>query len=486
MFKNIFKRKKNEVKQKSAIDDFWYGIYASLSAAGVPVTPENALKVSAIWACNKVISETIAMLPLLVYENLGEGAKERAREHYLYDILKTKPNNIQTSFDWRITLQSHLNLYGRAYSPIRRNFVGDITSYGLPIHPTRVRNILLENETLIYEVSSIEGNKVNYTQEEMLYLRGLTVNGYDGISPIEAGNNSIGLAIAAEIFGSKFFQKGARPNAAVIHKDELSQPAKSRLARSVQEMSETGVLVLEDEMKYQQMSSTPEESQFLQTRQHQVEEIARWYRIPLHKIQHLLRSTFNNIEHQDIEFYRDTMMPHIVNWEQRLNETIIDRGSYFVEFLTQAVLRGDMKTRTEFYKALFNMGMLSPNEGRILENMNPYEGGDGYYMQINMGRIDSEGNIAQSNSSENNNVDNNLNTAVAKDIAIRLANAETRGLEKTNDEKAFYVKHHEYIAKAIKPFNLDIQPIELTSQMLDKDNLTMAIYERIIKELDND
>ncbi len=391
---NIFKASEKPQK-KSPYDDFWYSAIPALSAAGVPVTPENALKVSAIWACNKVICETIALLPFLTYQKQPDGGKQRAENHYLYLLLKESPNKIQTSFEWRMTLLTHKNLYGRAYSPIKRDYFGNIIEFGLPIHPTQVQNQLMTDDTLRYKVTR-NGESRIYLQDEMLYLPGITLNGYDGISPIEAGSDTIGLARATELFGAKFFQKGARPNAVLEHPNTLSETAQKRLVKSVKRMAEEGVLVTEEGIKYSSMSNTPEESQFLQTRQHQIEEVCRWYRMPPHKIAHLLRSTFTNIEHQSLEFATDTILPQVKSFEGRIKKTVLTGDDYFCEMLMEGLLRGDIKTRQDAYTKEFYRGTLSRNEIRILENRNPIPGGDNYYMQTNMTRISEDGTIESS------------------------------------------------------------------------------------------
>lgn len=482
--KNLF-TKKNSSESRSPHSDFWYNAIAALSFAGVPVTPENALKVSAIWACNQVLSQDIAQLPLLTYERLSNKGKERAEDHYLYDVLKDKPNKIQTSYEWRMTMQLHKGLYGRAYSKIKRDQFGEIKEYGLPIHPTRVKNVLLENETLRFIVST-NGTDQPYDDTEILYLRGMTINGYDGISPIEAGSNTIGLAIATELFGSRFFQKGARPNMSLTHPETLSTDAQSNLAASVKRMSEDGVLILEEGMEQKMISTSPEESQFLQTRQHQVEEVARWYRMPLHKIEHLLRATFSNIEQQSQEYVVDTLMPHIKNWEQRLNETMLEEDNkFFVEFLVQGLLRGDIKTRAIWYRSLFQMASISPNEIRLLENLNPTEGGDNYYMQTSMAKVNDDGSLG---AEESNDSDNDVVENLARNAAGRIANAETRELDKLGDKDkdSFYDKHYGYMQKTLEPFGVELDaPENLTTQNVKRSQLESSIFDYIMQRQNN-
>ena len=460
----LFRRPKPQAVVRSAYDNFWYYPITALSAAGVPVTPENALKVSAIWACNKVISETVALLPFIVYRRADDGGKSRYQEHYLYSVLKDRPNRIQTSYEWRETLQTHLNLYGNAYSLIRRNYVGDIQSFSLPIHPTKVKVELLENETLRYKVRQGDQSEKIYLQDEIMHLRGTTLNGYMGVSPIDAGSNSIGLAIAAELFGSKFFDNSARPSCTLTHPATLNQQAQDNLRNSVKAQGDNGILILEEGMKYEKSSTTNEEAQFLQTRQFQIEEVARWYRMPLHKIEHLLHATFSNIEHQALEFVTDTILPQVRRWEQRINTTIIDDDDVFCEMLLEGLLRGDTKTRMEAYNRLYTIGAISSNEIRILENMNPYEGGDDYYRQLNMAIVGEEENepeppqLPEPEPEPDDSAE--LINNMVMDAATRIANAERREVEKIGQDKkkldAFYEKHFEYVKKTLAPLGVDV------------------------------
>jgi len=521
---NYFRRNKiesnNDSKDKGPMDDYWYYPASLLSEAGVSVTVENAIKVAAIWACNKAISETIAGLPFITYERLENGGKRRASEHSIYKLLHTSPNSIQTSQEWRECMQTNLNLYGNAYSVIERNAYGDIISLSIPIHPTQID----------IEIVSIAGLKqLRYKhkttgeiwlQDYMYHLKGISTNGINGISPIDAGRDSLGLAIAAEKFGSSFFKNGYRPSGSIEYPIPLNPKEQDNMRKSFKRQAEHGLFILDAGAKFNKLQQNAEEAQYIQTRQHQIEEVCRWYRVPPHKINHLLRSTFSNIEHQDLEWIKDTILPQVKKWEQKASIRLFDDEKYFAEMLIEGELRGDTATRTQAYKEQWYIGAMSSNEIRIAENRNPYEGGDNYYIPLNMQIANTDKQnvsiepqkIKQNTTSisveeQNKNIfkakkekegelqivlndkkENMIIDNMAKDTSQRIAKAEIRELEKISGDdnkiEAFYKKHYEYIAKSIAPFGIEIEPKALTlKECSDKEYLEEHIYFTIMGKI---
>jgi HK97 family phage portal protein len=459
-----------KTSSRSQWDDFWFSAISALSAAGVEITPENALRVSAIWACNRVISESVASLPFIVYRRMPSGGKERAPDHPVYRIFQNEPNEIQTDYEYREQMQTHLNLYANAYSEIVFNRYGQPESLKMPTHPTMVKIEKMDDGSIRY-VFKDAGAERALVPGRVFHLKGLSVDGYYGISPIQAGKDSIGLARAAELFGSMFFQNGARPSGVLKHPQVLTDKARDNLRNSVAQQSKSGTLILEEGMDWTQTTVVPEEAQFIETRQFQIEEVCRWYRMPPHKIAHLLRATFTNIEHQSTEFVTDTLMPHLKRWEKRASKSlfVVDGDEYFAEHLVEGLLRGDVKTRTEAYSKYINNGVMSPNEVRILENMNPRDGGDIYLTPMNMTSSNNR------NSNENASID--VIDRLAKDAAGRIANAEING---ARTEK-FYAKHHKYIQLVLQPFGVSADPRLMTMQSgIDENNLEDSIYTLIM------
>ncbi|OQY26228.1 MAG: phage portal protein [Candidatus Cloacimonetes bacterium 4572_55] len=470
-----FLRPKQQASSHSVWDDFWYNAVGSLTSSGVAVTPENAMKVASIWACNKVISETVAMLPLIMYRRCGNEGKERAKDQHLYSILRYSPNDHLTSFEFRETMQTHLNLYGNAYSEIiwAGRAGAEVLALDIPIHPTHVHHITEDVQgTHWYEIRVPGKDDRRIRQDDLLHIRNLRLSGAKGVSPIQMGDESIGLALAAEHFGASFFKNGANPSLHLSHPQTLSGSAIEKLRKSVLKHKENGILITEEGMTINLLSTPPNKAQFIETRQFQIEEVCRWYRMPPHKIAHLLRATFSNIEHQALEFVTDTIMPWLTRWEQRIDKQLIGDNDYFSEFLVDSLLRGDSKSRFESYQIQIQNGIRSPNEVRIIENMNPRDGGDEYFRPMNM-TTDAE-------------VASQPNEAFVDDVSARIASAEQREIVKqagkSGWENKFYDRHSSYILRAIRPFNINLDPIELTS-LKANGNLREHIKNRITEAI---
>lgn len=369
--------------------DLWKRILGgggSQSKAGIRVGDDVGMACAAVFACIRVVSEDVAKLPLILYRRTRDGGKERATDHPLYSLLHDRPNDWQTSFEWREMKQGHLELRGGGFSFINR--VGNEVRELLPIHPDKVTVRQLSTWDVEYEIQG--DSKKTRTPREILHLRGMTVDGVNGVSTLKAAREAVGLAVATERHGARFFANGARASGALKHEGTLSDEAAERLKKSTEEAL-TGenvhrILLLEEGMDWAQLTMTAEDSQFLETRKFQVSEIARFWRIPPHKIADLERATFSNIEHQALEYVTDSLMPRLARWEQRLNRDLLsdrERGTYFFEFLTDALLRGDTKTRYEAHQIAFLNGFKSRNEIRSQENLNPVEGGDEYRVPLN-------------------------------------------------------------------------------------------------------
>lgn len=359
-----------------------------LTRAGVSVDADTALKVGAVFACVRVLAEDVAKVPLILYRRRRQGGKERAIDHPLYTRMHRRVNGFQTAFEWRETMQGHLGLRGNAYSFVNRvrNQVVEL----LPIHPDRVKPKISDDWEVTYEIRKRTGGTETLPASQILHLRGLGTDGLVGLSPISLAREAIGDAIAAQQHGSAAFRNGLKPSVVATHPNELGEVAHKNLKQSIEEQA-TGenlfkVLLLEEGVTLTQVGFNLKDSQYIESRKFSVPEIARWYRMPLHKIQDLDRSTNNNIEHQGIEYVVDTLQAWLVRWEQRLNVTLLteeEQEEYFFEFLIEGLLRGDSKARSEFYSKGLNDGWLSPNEVREMENRNPVPGLDEYRRAMN-------------------------------------------------------------------------------------------------------
>jgi HK97 family phage portal protein len=420
---------------------WWEALITNTADVGLSVTPDNAMTLTAVYACVRILAETVASLPLLVYERLERG-KRRADDFYLYDILHSAPNPLLTSFEMREALQAHLALWGNAYTEIEYNGAGQITALW-PLRPDRMLSIKTNGTRRTYEYQLPDGQTKYLDESRVWHIRGLGSDGTYGYSPIALMKNAVGLGLATEKFGAKFFGNGARPGGVLEHPGVLGIDAARSLRESWNEMhmgldNAQRVAILEEGMKYHQIGVPPEEAQFLQTRRFQLNEIARMYRIPPHMIGDMDRATFNNIEHQGIEFVVHTATPWLVRWEQSISRDLMterERERYFAEFLVDGLLRGDTPSRYQAYATGFQNGWLSQNDIRERENMNPIEDGDEYYVPLNLvstseslkveGSEESKGEEEQARNARIGRIERNIeNRAMAKGARSRRRNFE--------------------------------------------------------------
>ena len=378
----------------SAAPTFFFGS----SNAGKSVNPKNAVQVSTVYACVRVIAETIASLPLAVYEETESGS-QKATEHPLYRILHDEPNPEMTSFVLREVMLSHLLLWGNSYCQIIRTGKNHIAGL-YPLLPDRME-VDRDSKTgaLVYTYTTTEGNAVKLNPSDVLHIPGLGFDGIMGYSPIALEKNAIGLGIAAEEYGSTFFKNGARPSGVLTHPNTVRDPKRLRDNwNATYGGSSNGgkVAILEENMSFTPISLPNNEAQFLETRRFQVEEICRIYRVPPHLVGNLDRATFSNIENQSIDFAVHTIRPWLVRIEQAMNRALFTdsekAGSpggrrFYVQFNLDGLMRGDYKSRMEGYAIARQNGWMSANDIRALENLNPIseeEGGSTYLVNGNM------------------------------------------------------------------------------------------------------
>jgi HK97 family phage portal protein len=367
--------------------------------SGVNVTPDSALKASAVFACVRVLSYDVAKLPFLVYKRLKRG-KDRATDNPCYKLLHVAPNPETNSFHWRATMMAHTLLYGTSYSEIEFDAKGTPIAFWLipawRCKPTRVKTQRDKN-LLVYEIQLPSGETHYLPYWRMLRIAGLSTDGMEGLSVIRLAAESIGVSLAAQEFAARFFGEGMNIGGTAEHPGHLSEEAAKRLQASLEEKyaglgKSHRILLFEEGMKFNKVGIPPEDAQFLESRQFQVTDIARMFGVPPHKIADLSRATFSNIEQQSIEYVTDTLMPWLVNWEQEINNKLLDGGNdNFAEFLVEGLLRGDSQARSAYYNQMFMVGSLSPNEIREKENMNPVDGGDKYYIPLNMLPVGASG-----------------------------------------------------------------------------------------------
>ena len=357
-------------------NSFWgsaINFFFGTSSSGKAVNEKTALQTTAVYACVRILAETIASLPLHTYRYSPSG-KEKAETHPLYYLLHSEPNPEMTSFVFRETLMGHLLLWGNAYAQIIRNGRGTILSL-YPLLP----NKMLVNRTdqgILYYQYEKDGQTYFLANRDVLHIPGLGFDGLIGYSPIAMAKNAIGMAIATEEFGAKFFANGANPGGVLEHPGVVKDPARVRDSwNAVYQGSSNAhrVAVLEEGMKFQSIGIPPEQAQFLETRKFQIEEICRIFRVPPHLVTSLDRATFSNIEHQSISFIDNTIIPWVSRIEQSMQRALFseaEKRTFFVKFNLNGRLRGDAAARAAFYQTMRQNGIMSANDIRELEEMN--------------------------------------------------------------------------------------------------------------------
>lgn len=355
------------------------------SKTGVQVSEDNALTFSAVYAAVRIISETIASIPLNVYQYDGE-TRVKADGHPIQHLLAKAPNGVSSSFTFREAMAANLVLHGNAYAKIELNAAGRPTSL-IPLNPMLVEVKVLDGEKVY-----VFNDKETYLDYEILHFVGLSFNGLTGKSPIQVAREAVAIGLAAQEYGARFYSNGANTGGIITAPGRLSIEAIKRLKESWNRANASlsnshGTAILEEGMKYEKIGLDPEAAQFLQSRKFQVNEIARIFRIPPSYLADLENSsTRANVEQQAIQFVRDCITPYVRRMEVELNRKLFreDEANYYAYFTVEGLMRGDLKGRYDAYATARQWGWLSVNDIRDLENLNPVEGGDIYLQPLNM------------------------------------------------------------------------------------------------------
>ena len=383
-----------------------YSFFMGSSSSGKRVNERSAMQMTAVYSCVRILSEAIASLPLNVYRYNEDGGKEKALSHPLYKLLHDEPNPEMTSFVFRETLMTHLLLWGNAYAQIIRNGKGEVIAL-YPLMPDRMSVERDNKGTLYYKYTKItedaptmDGTTVYLDASDILHVPGLGFDGLVGYSPIAMAKNAIGLAIAAEEYGSKFYANGAAPSGVLEHPGTIKDPSKVRDSWNAAfggSSNSHKVAVLEEGLKYTPISISPNEAQFLETRKFQINEIARIFRVPPHMVGDLEKSSFSNIEQQSLEFVKYTLDPWVIRWEQSLFRALLseeEKSTYFFKLNVEGLLRGDYASRMNGYATARQNGWMSATDIRQLEDLDriPVElGGDLYLVNGNMLPLEKAG-----------------------------------------------------------------------------------------------
>lgn len=372
-------------------------LFGSTTSSGTDVDEHSALAMTAVWSCVRLISETFATLPVTVNRR-EDGRRIELFDHPARQVL-TVPNKEMTSIVYRETLQAHMLTWGNGYSAIVRGSNGVDLLELIPLPPDTTYPKRNDAGNIVYVTCGLN-SQVTLNAEDVLHIPALGFNGLIGYSPIAKHRESIGLGLASQEFGARFFGNGAAPMGVLEHPMTIDNDVAKRLRTQWNEMHQglensSNTAILEEGMTYKPIGLPNKDSQFIETRKFQVTEIARIFRVPPHMIADLDKSSFSNITEQSLEFVKYTMLPWLIRWEQELARKLLTEGEkragVYFKFNIDALLRGDFKTRVEGYHIGWQDGWLSANEIRAKEDLNPIEDGDSYFVPMNMQMIGDVG-----------------------------------------------------------------------------------------------
>ncbi|GHU69204.1 portal protein [Clostridia bacterium] len=367
--------------------------------SGQVVSERSAMQLTAVYSCVRILAEAVATLPLHLFKRTEDGGKEPAYNHPLYQILYNEPNDDMNSFVFRETLMSHLLIWGNAYAQITRNGRGQVTGL-YPLLPNKMEVSRAANGELVYTyyrdwdeiAEQRKGAIITLRRDDVLHIPGLGFDGLIGYSPIAMARNTIGIALATEDYASRFFANSATPSGVleapmpIANKEKLRKDWHTQFSGA----NSHNIAVLEDGLKFHQMSLNNTDAQFIESRRFQMEEIARIFRVPNHLLGDLEKSSFNNIENQSLSFVKYTLDPWVSRWEKSMQQRLLlpsEKRDYIIRMNLEGLLRGDLKSRYDSYAVGIQNGFMSPNDVRGIEDWNlipDEEGGNGHYVNGNM------------------------------------------------------------------------------------------------------
>ena len=385
---NLFKRKEKNEQRGLSFD--------TIFPNSTTIDNDKALTLTAVWCAIRLLSESVSSLPCSVYTKQPNGDKLEDPKNRIYDLIKYRPNRYQNKITFFEYIMMSICTDGNSYVQIVRDGSGR-PSQLIPISPDTV-DVVINDGELFYQIDSVG----ILDSADVLHFKTLTDNGIDGISPIDQCKKALSWALNLEEYGDTFFKNGAKPSSVLSTDRALSEQAIERLKNSFSNTyaklkNSNATIILEEGLTFKPISISPEQAQFLASRQFSIEEVARIFNIPPHMLKDLSKSSFNNIEMQSQEFVTYTLMPYITRIENEMNYKLFrsnDVGKTFIEFNVNGLLRGDVKTRNEAYKTAITNGYMSINEVRQKENLNSIEGGDKHFKQMNMTTIEKIGEDA--------------------------------------------------------------------------------------------
>ena len=424
------------------------------TSAGVSITEQSAMSITAVYSAVTIIAEHIAMLPYQLFKTDGTTNVLQDRDAR-NTLISRRPNRFQNSMEYREMMLITFLLRGRAVAEIITNEAGAITDL-IPRHPDYITPFWAPDDTIAFVYQPIDGKRRILLSSEVVDFRGPSTDGLNCLSPIRQNEETLGIAKAAEQFAGRFFGSGTVVSGVLETDAALSDTAYQRLKEWTDRHQGVGrshnPAILEEGLSWKPVSVNAADAQLLQTRSYQVEDVARIYRIPAYKLNRMDSVKFNTTEQQAIDFVTDTLLPRVTRFELAHNRSILnadEQRTLHTEINLKGLLRGDSKTRSEFYKSMWNMGVYNANRILQLENENPIDGGDRYYVPVNVVPADRMDDM----------VDKNTTTPTpgapqrdhVRSIFVRLNNAELGAESRGGCMVAFYGKHKDHINKLIEP-----------------------------------
>lgn len=431
----------------AATNDFWYAPVGSVSASGATVSPDSSLRLSVVYACVRVLSESVAKIPL----RLMRGVDQVVKDHALSRLVTRRPNRWQTAFEFREMLQAHLCLRGNAYAQIVVSGGGDVAEL-VPLHPDRVALEQVGESAVRYVVADWQGRRRVLTQGEVLHLRQLPMDGFAGLSTVAAQREPIGSALSAQDYAGRFFRNGARHGGMWIEmpgkfeSDDARAKFRSAWSASLSGANAYSTPIMDRGMKLHELGMTNQDAQFIESRKYSDSDLCRMFLVPPHMVGILDRATNNNIEQQSAEFYQGTLMALFRRWEEAFEVQLLlddEADDLRFEFDVKQLLRANAEARSNYWHNAIVDGWLTRNEVRIEEGYAPLDGLDEPLHPLNMGPNGSRADSAGDNRAQA------ILEAAADRVVVRECNAIERLLERRAGWEAvadFYGRHAEWMA----------------------------------------
>lgn len=366
---------------------FWQE-WMGMSSSGKVVSADKAIHLSAVWACVRLLSESVSTLPLKIYARQADGSRKPATDHPVYQVLCRRPNLEMTPSRFMLMLVASICLRGNAF--IEKKMIGSKLISLVPLLPQNMVVKRLENGRLEYTYTE-NGQKRVIPEKNLMHIRGFGLDGVCGMMPMREGRDVIGAAMAVEESAAKIFENGLQSSGFLSAEQALDAEQRERLRGYMQAFTGSKnagkIMVLEGGLKYQNVTMNPEAAQMLESRAFSIEEICRWFRVPAFMVGHADKqsSWASSVEGMNLQFLTNTLRPLLVNIEQEISRCLLDGDDdLFAEFSVEGLLRADSAGRSAYYTTALQNGWMSRNDVRRLENMPPIEGGDLYTVQLNL------------------------------------------------------------------------------------------------------